>query len=1215
MQKVNVNFEPFHRLSTDRRPHIKIRIDGHDETALTDTGAMVSIIGYVSESDLSKYSEIFPSRIIITTIDKSEHEARGKILARVQFNGMTAVQPFILVKTPAPQIIAGYDFCENFGIKLSIDPQIQQQLSSEIAATAMHCAANHLRAMETVRSNEADLVSSPPQRYYIGSIELPQRTLPKQIIFAETTPIVKSHNVTADQINVSNEHFASSLPTDSTKSTDSIERLEATKFAEPITTNHSIKSANGANDIDDEGEEFSECLSEGEFPTTASTPNTTLRWQSICSLVTSTINKCKQQLLASTSIQPALSQLISTDTVAHVQTSNGAQDTETDILPAKHECVTEPHHLTPQQQRKLENVLENMPYTPDSGPLNCTSEYVQDIRTGDAPPEIRKQYPLSPAVQIEVKAEIKKMLERDIIRKIEWSPWRWPILWVKKQGGGGRICVDARGLNKLAVADAYPSLNVDSILRNLPSAKYITAIDMTQAFHQIPIREDHQIKTSFAIGNEMYCYKRAIMGYKNSPADLTKLLDKLFSDMHPKVYHYVDDFIIISATFEEHIETLTEVAERLKRAKLTVSQAKSKFCYKRVTFLGYVLSERGLEPNPERIMPIVNYKIPETVRDVRRLIGLINWYRRFIKFAAELLAPLNEMTKGKGKNSQHKIEWTSEAAESLERVKQILISEPVLRMADFDKPFKIYSDASLTAGSAILVQEENGVEHTVYYHSVKFTPTQQNYSATERELLSVLAGVEKFRPWIDGTPVEVVTDHASIKWLHNLKEPHGKLARWAVRLQAFDLRFTHRPGRDMELPDALSRAVNVVEMEQNVPSQDSWYNQIRQRAKTEKLSLYKFENGYLYRHASFNSHTGDRRWNLCVPKEKTAEVLREMHDEQTHVGVWKAMRLAKTKYYWPKMNRDIYQYVTKCEICRQCKTSNENVCAKTGNYREPGRIGRVLSIDLIGPLPASKRRRHQHAVVVVECASKYVFTKSFVNATAENIVTFLEEQIFESNWIPEQIICDNGPQFISEVFNKCLERRKITKVTTPYYHAQANPVEATNKTIKTALRTEILRRNAEHVDWAALLPYITSKINTTPHTATGKSPYYMVYGYDKVHSGDEYRVILDATPEFSNEKERRDMILEEAADARREQFENNRARYNLRAKTRTFKVGDEVYVRNKKQSSSGERYTQKLAPQKLPARIAEQIGQNTYMITDRNGASMGKWHANDLMFR
>lgn len=181
---------------------------------------------------------------------------------------------------------------------------------------------------------------------------------------------------------------------------------------------------------------------------------------------------------------------------------------------------------------------------------------------------------------------------------------------------------------------------------------------MTQAFHQIAIVPGDQNKTAFAVGHKFYRFTRATMGFTNSPADLAKVLDKVFGDLIPNVYHYVDDFIILSATFEEHLALLRKVAERLKKASLSVSRKKSLFCHKKITFLGYVLADNGLSPNPDRVQPIMEYKRPTTVKELRRLIGLIGWYRRFIPNAAKILAPLSDLTKA---DSKQKLVWNEKA--------------------------------------------------------------------------------------------------------------------------------------------------------------------------------------------------------------------------------------------------------------------------------------------------------------------------------------------------------------------------------------------------------------------------------------------------------------------------------------------------------------------------------------------------------------------------
>lgn len=895
-----------------------------------------------------------------------------------------------------------------------------------------------------------------------------------------------------------------------------------------------------------------------------------------------------------------------------VRTAEGVADTVSDVMPEKIPCASKPHQLPADKRAILDQTIESFPYTPKTGPLNKTPIYTQYICTGDAIPEMRKQYPLSPYVLEEVNAEVKKLVERDIIEPIESSPWRWPILWVKKKMGGGRICLDARGLNKVAVPDAYPTLNVDSILRNLPKAKYITCLDMTQAFHQIEIAPEDRKKTAFAVGAHFYCYKRAVMGFRNSPADLSKMLDKVFHDMTPQVYHYVDDFVILSQTFEEHIELLAEVARRLRANNLTISREKSSFCHKQITFLGYLLTEEGLTIDPSRVQPIMNYKKPENVKQLRRLVGLITWYRRFIPNAAELMKPLTDLIE---KDNHRKIDWTSEAEEAFGRLKQCLMEAPILAPADYTKPFKVYTDASLVAGAAILTQMHGDQEKVVAYHSVKFSRTQQNYSATERECLAVLSAVEKFRPWIDGVKFTVVTDHSSLRWLQNLKEPHGNLARWAVRLQAFDIEFEHRPGKQMAAPDALSRAIDIIVINKDATTNDKWYQKIRQLAKDGRVDRYKYENGYVYRRGKYDTHAGDRLWTMCVPRELVAEVLREKHDLASHMGFWKTLKAIQSSYYWQDMHKDIYQYVTQCEVCRTCKQTNERTQAEGGRYRDPGQPGRMLSIDIIGPLPPSKGKRHQFAVICIDVFSRYAFARSFSRATAENICEFLERDVLYHFHAPEVLISDNGQQFKSKTFQQLLQKYRIHHHRTPNYHAQANPVEATNKTIKSSLRANIEAGQHLHTEWAEMLPRIIMNMNTTPHTSTGKSPYYVLFGREKIHTGDEYKIILDVNPDQTFVPDRTEVIWEEAAEEARGTFEENRKRYNTRAALRKFNVGDQVRYAVRNLSSAADKFAGKLAPIRKNAYIAKIIGNDTYELMDTQQKPIGVYHANDLASR
>lgn len=198
----------------------------------------------------------------------------------------------------------------------------------------------------------------------------------------------------------------------------------------------------------------------------------------------------------------------------NIRTAADAHDTVNDITPKKHTCVSMPHMLTTEQQRQLDEVLAEFPYTPATGPLNKTNVHMQSINTGDALPRSRKQYPLLPYMLQEIEAEVQNLIDKDIIERIDFSPWRWPILWVRKKTGGGRIVVDARGLNEITIPDAYPTLNVDTILRNLPKARFISCLDMHKHIIKSKWHQKIENKNQFCGRPQILLYQTSHNGFQ-----------------------------------------------------------------------------------------------------------------------------------------------------------------------------------------------------------------------------------------------------------------------------------------------------------------------------------------------------------------------------------------------------------------------------------------------------------------------------------------------------------------------------------------------------------------------------------------------------------------------------------------------------------------------------------------------------------------------------
>lgn len=887
-------------------------------------------------------------------------------------------------------------------------------------------------------------------------------------------------------------------------------------------------------------------------------------------------------------------------------TAEDPNDFELDIEVPKAYPVTIPHVLSDNQKSELDKIIALFIPTPDTGPLNQTNAIVHEIDTGDTRPVCGRQFPISPLKMDKVRRELDKMIERGIIKEIFNSPWRFSALAIDKKDGEVRICLDARELNKVTIPNAYPILDGNEILRRIAPCRYITSMDLSQAFHQIPLHERDQIKTTFVIAGRMFCYRRMTMGLCGSPSTLAILINKVFGDLQPNAFVYVDDFIIASETFEQHMVLLSIVAERMNRINLTISLAKSHFCCKQVEFLGYLLTQDGLKANPAKVAAMLQYPQPKTVREVRRFIGAVNWYRRFILHFSELSAPLTDLIK-KNKRS---ILWSDIAETAFQALKRAMVSAPILTLCDYSKPFRIFTDASDVAGAAVLTQDTDQGNRPLCYYSFKFSPTQKNYSASERECMAVIFAIENFRPYIEASKFEVVTDHSALQWLMNTKDLHGRLARWALRLQAYagQMTLVHRSGKRMELPDALSRTLAMIEI--NSETDDKWYKATFDKAVKGELDKFKVEDGLLYHRNAFNSYAGERIWVPCVPESQRGDVLKEQHDEYSHMGVWKVARRMKTLYYWPGMYDSVYQYIRKCTVCKCTKPSSENRKTPIGRYRDPVSAGTMLSIDFMGEWPSSQFG-HKYIFVVIDCYSRYVWAKAMRQGTAEAVVKFLREVVFPNNGCPNIIISDNGSQFASKQFASLCQKFGIKHQRTPRYHPKANPVESTNKTIKTAIRARLLGEK-NHAGWDKYLPIVVREINSTPHTATGCTPQYLHFGRELVNHANEYKMLLNANPERSLDPDRKQLMADEARDASHEVYENRRSKFNRTAKKRNFKVGDVIYIPNMKLSDKSKKYNQKLAEKRVQARIHRKIADDIYEVTDFNQKILGEVHSDDI---
>lgn len=469
-------------------------------------------------------------------------------------------------------------------------------------------------------------------------------------------------------------------------------------------------------------------------------------------------------------------------------------------------------HLNPEEKRNLQKLLCQFPnilHNPKDK-LTFTNQVKHLIKTSDDIPVHSKSYRYPYVHKEEVQRQISQMLTDGIIRPSS-SPWSSPV-WIvpKKLDASGkqkwRIVIDYRKVNEKTVEDRYPIPNITDILDKLGRSQYFTTLDLASGFHQIEMDPSSIPKTAFNVENGHYEFIRMPFGLKNAPATFQRVMDNVLRDLQGKIcLVYMDDIIIFSTSLQEHLNSLKLVFQRLQDNNLKIQLDKSEFLQKTVEFLGHVVTPEGIKPNPKKIKTILNFPIPRNPKEIKSFLGLIGYYRKFIKNFAKLTKPLTNCLK-----KNNKVEHTHEFIESFEKCKLLLTNDPILQHPDFTKPFNLTTDASNFAIGAVLSQGPIGSDLPIAYASRTLNPAECNYSTIEKELLAIVWATKYFRPYLFGNKFKIISDHKPLQWLFAIKEPNSKLVRWRLKLAEYDYEIIYKKGKHNTNADALSRIPNQI---------------------------------------------------------------------------------------------------------------------------------------------------------------------------------------------------------------------------------------------------------------------------------------------------------------------------------------------------------------------------------------------------------------------
>lgn len=881
--------------------------------------------------------------------------------------------------------------------------------------------------------------------------------------------------------------------------------------------------------------------------------------------------------------------------------------------------------LTPLQQDGLNEVVKLFRSIGPENEIGRTHLLTHTIKTEGSPIR-QRQYPLSPAMQSVLNKEIDEMLKLDIIKPVTTtSPWLSPLWLVGKKDGSFRVCFDGRKLNSVTIPDSYPMPLIDSIISKVRNASFVSSIDLKSAFFQIPLDDDSKLKTTFAVqGRGLFCFNVLPFGLNNAAQAMCRLMDMVIGpSLEPYVFYYLDDIIVVTPDFESHLKVLTQLFKRLQEANLTVNFGKCQFCRSSLKFLGFLVDEQGLRTDPDKIKSILEYPVPTNTTQIRRLIGLVGYYRRFLKDFSTVCSPISDLLKGRKKGQP--IVWTEEADAAFKRVKQVLTSTPVLASPDFSKRFFLACDASDVGVGSVLFQESDGVEHPIAYFSKSLNKSQRNYTTTEKELLSIVLSIERFRPYIEGTEFTVITDHSSLQWLNSMKNPSPRIARWIIKLSCHKFKIVHRSGSLNTVADSLSRITETAVLDLNTLKPDLWYRNMCDRVEKNPESFpdFRVSGNILYKHIMSRSKLSDNspEWKIVVPTGNRLELLNKFHDDALagHFGIFKTLSRLSQLYYWPKMRNSVKSYVRKCKICASCKPDNLPQAGLTGNYRNINFPFQLISADLLGPYPRSKNG-NQYVLVITDWFTKFVLVHPMAKATAKGIVKFIENNVFLIFGVPQIMVVDNGVQFISKDFKNLMKDYNVQKIWyNARYFPQINPTERVNKTIVTAIRSFI---HENHNTWDQNIHQIAQAIRLARHEVTGFSPSYLCFLRnvptdgaffgsisDNAHNNIEIgNKVIDSSFQADNLPELYKTVQSRLFKA----YQKNAHRYNLRKRDLRFKVGDRVWKKNFVLSDASNKFSAKLAPKYIPCIVNKVISPLVYNLRGLNGTDLGNFHVKHI---
>ena len=760
-----------------------------------------------------------------------------------------------------------------------------------------------------------------------------------------------------------------------------------------------------------------------------------------------------------------------------------------------------------------------------------------DLHPGKQPPAARP-YSMN---QHELKA-LREYLDKELTKgfiRVSRSPASAPVLFVKKSNGDLRFCIDYRGLNSITIKNRYSLPLITETLSQLSHAKFYTKLDIISAFNKLRIKEGDEWKAAFTCRYGLFEPLVLPFGLCNGPASFQAYINHALRGLLDNFCTaYMDDILIFSETLADHREHVRTVLKRLREHGLGVDISKCEFETTQVTYLGLIISTKGIHMDPKKVACVQEWPTPRSIRDIQGFLGFANFYRRFIPEFSRLATPLTHLTK-----KEVPFVWDTKCNDSFNNIKQEFKDGKMLAHFDPRKKTVLETDASDYVTAAILSQyDDNHILRPVAFMSKKMLPAQCNYEIYDKELLAIVNAFETWTAELGSVeaPTLIFSDHKNLEYFTTTKKLNRRQARWNELLANYDFKIVFRPGKQGGKPDALTRvsrdkpwndndertkyqnqtlikpkqvlrrleappSVTLCPLEREaVPelSLENWIQQCGEDKFCQEIrTALQIPNAYRkdiqLASCVITNHSFKLNGKEYVPKNLQLSLLKQLHENSLygHRGSAALFSLVNRSYWWPEFHKDCVKYARGCEACQRNNPSVQKPYGLLQPLQPPECSFRHLTLDFIGPLPLCQVRDYKYRFIlqIVDRLTKRVWIAPLERPTAHETAEAFLNNVIRFAGLPDSLVSDQGRAFIDRTWKEICHILKITHKLSTSYHPQTDgQTERLNKTLEVYLKHYV---NYHQDDWARHLSMAEFCCNNHDNSSIGVTPFFATFGH------------------------------------------------------------------------------------------------------------------------